>query len=132
MEYVGWDKVTTGTLLHSFEGEFADAVTTKQDDRPYAWTNSINASVADWRVLKPVYNRDICIDCQNCWIFCPDTSIISRDKKMIGIDFDHCKGCGVCVEVCPTNPKSLLMFSDFKDNEEALSEWPEKKKRGAK
>jgi len=131
-KYVGWDEVTTGTLLHSFEGEFGDAVSTKQEDRPYAWSNSINATVADWRVLKPVYNRDICIDCQNCWIFCPDTAIISRDKKMIGVDYDHCKGCGVCVEVCPTNPKSLLMFSDFKDNDEALSEWPEKKKKGAK
>ena len=131
-KYVGWDEVTTGTLLHSFEGEFGEAVITKQEDRPYAWTNSINASVADWRVLKPVYNRDICIDCQNCWIFCPDTAIISRDKKMIGVDFDHCKGCGVCVEVCPTNPKSLLMFSDFKDNDEALSEWPQKKKKGEK
>jgi len=66
--------------------------------------------VGDWRVLKPVYNRDICIDCQFCWIYCPDVSIISRDKKMIGLDYDHCKGCGICVEVCPTNPNSKSAF----------------------
>jgi len=33
------------------------------------------------------------------------------------------------VEVCPTNPKSLLMFSEFEKNEEALAKWPEKKKK---
>ena len=48
---------------------------------------------------------------------------------MIGIDYDHCKGCGVCVEVCPTNPKSLLMFNEAKEIDEALNEWPEKKKK---
>jgi pyruvate ferredoxin oxidoreductase delta subunit len=55
-------------------------------------------------------------------------SIIARDKKMVGIDFDHCKGCGICVEVCPTNPKSLLMFAEQKDEDEALAEWPKKDK----
>jgi pyruvate ferredoxin oxidoreductase delta subunit len=131
-KYVGWDEVSQGSVLFSFEEEFdaLKAVNTKQEDRAYAETNSFTAYVGDWRVLKPVYNRDICIDCQNCWLFCPDTSIISRDKVMIGIDYDHCKGCGVCVEVCPTNPKSLWMFEEQEDNEAALIKWPEKKKKG--
>jgi pyruvate ferredoxin oxidoreductase delta subunit len=51
---------------------------------------------------------------------------------MLGIDYDHCKGCGVCVEVCPTNPKSLLMFAEAMDNDEALAGWPEKKKKAKK
>ncbi len=128
-ELLGWDEVTQGVVLESFEKEVENVAFLKQEERPYAEFNSFTASVADWRVVKPIYNRDICIDCQNCWVFCPDTSIISRDKKMIGIDFDHCKGCGVCVEVCPTNPKSLLMFEERKDIDEALEEWPEKKKK---
>ncbi len=128
-ELLGWDEVTQGIVLESFEKEVENVAFLKQEERPYAEFNSFTASVADWRVIKPIFNRDICIDCQNCWVFCPDTSIISRDKKMIGIDFDHCKGCGVCVEVCPTNPKSLLMFEERKDIDEALSEWPEKKKK---
>ena len=130
-KYVGWDEVNQGTLLYGFEDEFdaLSATHTKQEDRLYADTNSFTAYVGDWRVVKPVYNRDICIDCQNCWVFCPDTSIVSRDKKMIGVDYDHCKGCGVCVEVCPTNPKSLLMFVETDNNDEALANWPEKKKK---
>jgi pyruvate ferredoxin oxidoreductase delta subunit len=54
---------------------------------------------------------------------------MSRDKQMLGIDYDHCKGCGVCVEVCPTNPKSLLMFAELHNLEDAIASWPEKKKK---
>ncbi|WP_295421200.1 4Fe-4S dicluster domain-containing protein [Sulfurovum sp.] len=128
-EKVGWDQVQQGVVLPSFEGDAADIAHQKAEERHYADFNSYTATVASWRVLKPVYNRDICIDCQNCWVWCPDTSIISRDKQMLGIDYDHCKGCGVCVEVCPTNPKSLLMFNEAEENEEALSEWPQKEKK---
>jgi pyruvate ferredoxin oxidoreductase delta subunit len=45
---------------------------------------------------------------------------------MIGIDMDHCKGCAICVEVCPTNPKSLLMFEEKVDEEQAIANWPTK------
>ena len=129
MEYLGWDQVEPGAILPSFEEEACNIAELKQEERKYAKTNSYTASVADWRVFKPVYNRDVCIDCQNCWVFCPDTAIISRDKKMIGIDYEHCKGCGVCAEVCPTNPKSLIMFEETMDNDAALANWPEKKKK---
>jgi len=125
----GWDEVTQGTILTSFEGDASNVAHTKAEERLYSDFNSYTATVASWRVIKPVYNRDICIDCQNCWVWCPDTSIISRDKQMLGIDYDHCKGCGVCVEVCPTNPKSLLMFGEHNDLDESLAVWPEKKKK---
>jgi len=131
-EKKGWNEVPKGVILHSFEGEVENVAFIKPEDREYSEFNSYIASVASWRVIKPVYNRDICIDCQNCWVWCPDTSIISRDKQMLGIDYDHCKGCGVCVEVCPTNPKSLLMFAEATDNDEAIAGWPEKKKKAKK
>lgn len=126
MKNKGWNEFEIGAMLRSFEGPMDEIATTLQEDRPYSPNNSFTASVADWRIVKPIFNKDYCIDCQFCWVFCPDISIISRDKKMVGIDFDHCKGCGICVEVCPTNPKSLLMFAEQKDGDEALAEWPEK------
>jgi pyruvate ferredoxin oxidoreductase delta subunit len=125
---VGWDEVTQGIVLTSFEGDAANIASLKAEERTYSDFNSYTATVASWRVIKPIYNRDICIDCQNCWVWCPDSSIISRDKQMLGIDYDHCKGCQVCVEVCPTNPKSLLMFVEAEEIETALAQWPEKKK----
>ena len=131
-EKVGWDAVTQGVVLDSLAITNQDAAHVRPEDREYSDFNSYTATVASWRVLKPVYNADVCIDCQNCWVWCPDTSIISRDKQMLGIDYDHCKGCGVCVEVCPTNPKSLLMFDTNEAIEVALSQWPEKKKKEKK
>ncbi len=128
MQNNGWDEFEIGAMLRSFNGEVKDLSTTLQEDRNYSNNNSFTASVADWRIEKPVFNKDFCIDCQFCWIYCPDISIISRDKKMIGIDMDHCKGCGICVEVCPTNPKSLLMFPEQADEEAELAGWPEKDK----
>jgi pyruvate ferredoxin oxidoreductase delta subunit len=127
----GWDEFDAGSLLFSFDtnAKMKDIATTHAEDRPYNESNSFTASVADWRINKPIFAQDYCIDCQFCWIYCPDISIISRDKKMVGIDMDHCKGCGICVEVCPTNPKSLLMFGENDDLETALSQWPEKKKK---
>ena len=126
---VGWDEVTQGVALNAFNGTTEGAAFLTQEQRDYSEFNSYTATVASWRIVKPVFNRDTCIDCQNCWVWCPDTAIISRDKQMLGIDYDHCKGCGVCVEVCPTNPKSLLMFNEAADNDEALASWPEKKKK---
>jgi len=131
-ELVGWDEVTDGVVLAAFEGDASNVVHLKQEEREYSDFNSYTATVAPWRVQKPVFNIDVCIDCQNCWVWCPDTSIISRDKQMLGIDYDHCKGCEVCVEVCPTNPKSLLMFNEHEELEVALAQWPEKKKKEKK
>jgi len=129
MANTGWDEFEIGAMLRTFDGKIDDVAGTNQEDRNYSASSSFSASVADWRIEKPVFNKDFCIDCQFCWIYCPDMSIIARDKKMIGIDMDHCKGCGICVEVCPTNPKSLLMFSEHVEEEEELAKWPAKEEK---
>lgn len=131
-ELVGWDEVTKGIVLTSFDAPAENIVGEKSENRKYSEFNSYTATVASWRVIKPVFNDDLCIDCQNCWVWCPDSAIIARDKELVGIDYDHCKGCEICVEVCPTNPKALLMFDEHADNEKALSSWPEKKKKEKK
>lgn len=126
----GWDDFEIGAMLRSFDGTAATEIaTTHAEDRKYSPSNSYTANVADWRLAKPIFNKDYCIDCQFCWIYCPDISIIARDKKLIGVDMDHCKGCGICVEVCPTNPKSLLMFPEQADEETELANWPTKEEK---
>ena len=127
MKDLGWNELEAGAILFSFDKAVDDKIAeVANEERPHAITNSITAYVGDWRVDKPVLNKEFCIDCQNCWIYCPDMCIISKDKKPVKIDYNHCKGCGICVDVCPTNPKSLLMFSEQTPIDEALGNWPEK------
>jgi len=119
-----WDEFEIGAVLKSFD-----------ENGNYSRDHSHTYKVADWRVEKPIFNRDTCIDCDMCWLACPDSCFIvetvenKRGKKQAvikGIDYDHCKGCAVCVEVCPTPIKSLLMFPEFTNEEEALNNWPKK------
>ncbi|HID17869.1 TPA: 4Fe-4S dicluster domain-containing protein, partial [Candidatus Bathyarchaeota archaeon] len=51
----------------------------------------------DWRTFKPIVDVDKCTNCLICWIYCPDASII-RKEKHVEVDYYHCKGCGICAE----------------------------------
>jgi len=55
----------------------------------------------DWRTFKPVVDHEKCINCLQCWIYCPDSCIKVKDGKMEGFNYEHCKGCGICAKVCP-------------------------------
>ena len=49
---------------------------------------------------KRCFNCGVCNLCDNCYIFCPDVAIRKENGNNV-IDYDHCKGCGICVEECP-------------------------------
>jgi len=54
------------------------------------------------------FNCGICNDCDNCYLFCPDVCILrGRDMTERHIDYDYCKGCGLCVVECPRNAMTL-------------------------
>ncbi len=122
----GWSELEIGAALFPFEENGLESLCKHNDERSYTKESSFGTSVADWRINKPVHNSDVCINCFNCWVYCPDGAILARNEKLTGVDYVHCKGCGVCVEVCPTNPKSLLMFSNYEENSDALAKWPAK------
>jgi len=61
-----------------------------------------------WRSERPVINMDKCIQCLICWMHCPDHSIPVKDGKITGVDYDHCKGCGVCADVCPVKAIDMV------------------------
>ena len=66
--------------------------------------NSAGYRTGSWRTQRPIHNAEACTNCMLCWIHCPDSSIVVEDGKVTGIDEMHCKGCGICAEVCPTKP----------------------------
>ena len=125
----GWNAILPGAVVFPLETEGTKSLDLHQEERKYTDGSFYTQSVAHWRTVKPVYNTQHCINCYQCWVYCPDSSILVRDEKMKGIDYKHCKGCGVCADVCPTNPKSLIMFQDFTEVDDALKEWPAKEKK---
>jgi 2-oxoacid:acceptor oxidoreductase delta subunit (pyruvate/2-ketoisovalerate family) len=49
-----------------------------------------------------------CNRCENCYVFCPDASIIKAEEVLSRqVDYDFCKGCGICFSECPRGAISL-------------------------
>ena len=70
--------------------------------------NSVLYKTGDWRSFRPIRNEEKCTDCLQCWIICPDASIIVEDGKVINIHYDYCKGCGICCKVCPFDAIEMI------------------------
>ncbi|MEI2765995.1 MAG: NAD(P)-binding protein [Dermatophilaceae bacterium] len=52
-----------------------------------------------------------CFGCDNCFGVCPDNAVKKTDiGKGYAIDYDYCKGCGVCVAECPCG--SIVMEAE--------------------
>jgi 2-oxoacid:acceptor oxidoreductase delta subunit (pyruvate/2-ketoisovalerate family) len=42
-----------------------------------------------------------CFGCDNCYGVCPDNAIIKLGDGQYEVDYDYCKGCGLCAAECP-------------------------------
>ncbi|MDR1333863.1 MAG: 4Fe-4S binding protein, partial [Holosporaceae bacterium] len=42
-----------------------------------------------------------CFHCDNCYGYCPDNAIIKHPDGSLEINYDYCKGCGICASECP-------------------------------
>ena len=67
----------------------------------YEPATSKNFLTGEWRTNTPVLDQEKCRNCLLCVPYFPDSSIPVKDGKRLDFDFKHCKGCGICVEVCP-------------------------------
>ena len=54
-----------------------------------------------WRDFKPVIDHANCIKCLRCWAYCPENAVKRAEDGSVSIDYDFCKGCGVCAHECP-------------------------------
>jgi pyruvate ferredoxin oxidoreductase delta subunit len=64
-----------------------------------------------WRTFRPVRDEEKCSQCLICYVFCPDSSIQAKGDKITGVDYDFCKGCGICAEECPR--KAIQMVDNI-------------------
>lgn len=69
--------------------------------------SSLANKTGSWRTFKPVIDKNKCIKCFICWAFCPEAAV---KPETFDINYDYCKGCGICAEECPV--KAIKMISE--------------------
>ncbi len=67
--------------------------------------NEIELPVPDDPAIQEAqrcFNCGVCNECDNCYLLCPDFSVIrDRVRGSRNINYDYCKGCGICDHECP-------------------------------
>ncbi len=70
----------------------------------HAAATSVEVKTGLWRTMRPVIDFE---HCNRCWwvcsTFCPDSAIELGEDGFPEIDYDHCKGCMICVAQCPAH-----------------------------
>jgi 2-oxoacid:acceptor oxidoreductase delta subunit (pyruvate/2-ketoisovalerate family) len=50
-----------------------------------------------------------CLECDNCYGVCPDNAVIKLGSgQRYEINYDYCKGCGICVAECPCGSMRMV------------------------
>jgi 2-oxoacid:acceptor oxidoreductase delta subunit (pyruvate/2-ketoisovalerate family) len=69
-----------------------------------------------WRTgVKPEVDRSACVNCLLCWLYCPDAAVVVDGDVFDGFDYDYCKGCEICAQICPV--KAIRMVPEGPDGD---------------
>ena len=114
-------------------------------DPDYARTTCFEAGYlvaknAGWRSLRPVIDATACTGCLQCYLYCPDGAIFKASAadmaaplassqapatrapraatpaQAVFVDYDFCKGCGICVKACRFG--ALFLVSERQEQRE--------------
>jgi len=70
----------------------------------HAPATSEQAATGLWRTLRPVIDYAQCRRCAwICSTLCPDSTISVDEAGCPQIDYEHCKGCLICMANCPAH-----------------------------
>jgi pyruvate ferredoxin oxidoreductase gamma subunit len=84
----------------------------------HAGLTSVEVKTGLWRTLRPVIDYERCVHCWwVCSSFCPDGCIAVTEAGLPEIDYDHCKGCMVCVAQCPPHAIEAIPEHEARQNE---------------
>lgn len=76
-------------------------------------TQFSNAQTGEWRIVKPIILKENCKMCKQCLIYCPVDAISQNlNKTALDIDYEFCKGCGICANVCVVKCINMVRNED--------------------
>ena len=68
---------------------------------------SLEYKTGGWRAFRPIVDQNKCVKCLTCWIYCPESAIL-WDGEKVSINYDFCKGCGICARECPVKAINMV------------------------
>lgn len=100
---------------------------TKDDFAVDTWNSQPSKGAAGktglWRTYRPIINHDDCTRCEMCILYCPEPVITldqndkSHKKGKVNIDYEYCKGCGICAHECPQNCIEMVKETEFEEDD---------------
>jgi 2-oxoacid:acceptor oxidoreductase delta subunit (pyruvate/2-ketoisovalerate family) len=70
-------------------------------------SGGLNASTALFEARRCMSCGN-CFGCDNCYGACPDNAVIKTGPDSYEIDYDYCKGCGICAAECPCGAIAMI------------------------
>ncbi|MDR1551416.1 MAG: FAD-dependent oxidoreductase [Holosporaceae bacterium] len=77
--------------------------------------HEIGVSYSDREIVRQAsrcFSCGNCFHCYNCYEYCPDNAIIKHLDGSLEINYNYCKGCGICSSECPCG--AIRMVADEK------------------
>ncbi len=62
-----------------------------------------------WRTGEsPKFLHVRCTACDLCALCCPEGCVSGEGKNTYWADYDYCKGCGICAQICPVQDIEMV------------------------
>jgi 2-oxoacid:acceptor oxidoreductase delta subunit (pyruvate/2-ketoisovalerate family) len=116
-DVVKFDEVNTFYFPH----EKRATVSRISLERSTSSFHEVNRTLSEERAVEETdrcFNCGTCLYCDVCLTFCPDVAISKNEVGEYFIDYEHCKGCGICVKECPRGAMEMIPeVSRFEEQE---------------
>jgi 2-oxoacid:acceptor oxidoreductase delta subunit (pyruvate/2-ketoisovalerate family) len=87
--------------------EFWDQVRPKTPWLPVVDDRRYVTDISTYLFGIPDIDDELCNECSLCWIYCPEGAITRGSDGLI-VDYEDCRGCGLCAHECSRQAISMV------------------------